>query len=61
MSLPTSVKGFLSHPAGPFTSNIFTILKLIFVVFFWAPMCKWLITISNISDLDRPAENISTN
>ena len=31
------------------------------IVFFWAPTFKWMITISNIGDLDRPAENISTN
>lgn len=39
----------LTHPAGPFT------------IHFWCPLAKWGIVIANISDLKRPAENISTN
>ena len=37
------------HPAGPFT------------IFFWAPTFKWMITFSNIGDLNKPAELISPN
>ena len=40
---------FISHPAG------------IFTIFFWAPTFKWMITISNIGDLDKPAHLISAN
>ena len=29
------------------------------VVFFWAPSFKWMITISNIGDLEKPAHMIS--
>ena len=28
-------------------------------VFFWAPTVKWGISIANIADMQRPAENIS--
>lgn len=31
------------------------------IVFFWAPTFKWMITISNIGDLEKPAHLISTN
>lgn len=47
--LPARVKNLLMHPAGPLT------------IFFWAPTFKWAITLSNISDMSRPAELISTN
>ena len=46
---PGFMKNFIAHPAGPFT------------IFFWAPTFKWMITASNIKDLERPAETISTN
>jgi mitochondrial pyruvate carrier 2 len=49
LPLPTAVKAFLDHPAGPFT------------IFFWAPTFKWAITLSNISDMKRPPELISAN
>ena len=51
MTLPwgTSARSLLLHPAGPFT------------IFFWAPTFKWLITIANIGDFSKPAENISAN
>ncbi|GAB9464145.1 hypothetical protein Gpo141_00001586 [Globisporangium polare] len=39
----------LSHPAGPFT------------VHFWAPTMKWAISLANLADMRRPAENISTS
>jgi len=44
-----TISNFLGHPAGPFT------------IFFWAPTFKWMITISNIGDLDKPAHLISAN
>ena len=46
---PAPAKKFLMHAAGPFT------------IFFWAPTFKWMITISNIGDMKRPAELVSTN
>jgi len=51
MALPwgASARSLLLHPAGPFT------------IFFWAPTFKWLITIANIGDFKKPAENISAN
>ncbi len=49
MPMPVAVRTFCLHSAGPFT------------IFFWAPTFKWMITISNIGDLDKPAELISTN
>ena len=42
-------------------SVVRTYLHYIFAVFFWAPTFKWMITISNIGDLDRPAHKISAN
>ena len=44
-----AISKFLAHPAG------------IFTIFFWAPTFKWMITISNIGDLDKPAQLISAN
>jgi mitochondrial pyruvate carrier 2 len=38
---------FLLSPGGPFT------------IFFWCPWFKWGIVISNIRDLEIPAQNIS--
>ena len=51
MTLPwgAPARSLLLHPAGPFT------------IFFWAPTFKWLITIANIGDFSKPAENISAN
>lgn len=46
---PAAARSFLVHPAGPFT------------IFFWAPTFKWMITISNIGDMKRPAELVSVN
>merc|ERR1712048_1307481 len=46
---PDALRKFLAHPAGPFT------------IFFWAPTFKWMITISNIGDMQKPAHLISTN
>lgn len=39
--------GLVSHPAGPFT------------IHFWAPTAKWMISIANIADLQRPVEKMS--
>jgi len=47
-SVPKPVKTFVNHPAGPFTSQ------------FWAPTFKWMLSISNILDFNRPVQNIST-
>eukprot|EP00742_Colponemidia_sp_Colp-10_P001145 GILJ01001235.1.p1 GENE.GILJ01001235.1~~GILJ01001235.1.p1 ORF type:complete len:125 (+),score=15.72 GILJ01001235.1:50-424(+) len=44
---PENVKRMLNHPAGPFT------------IHFWAPAFKWAITLSNIADMQRPADKIS--
>lgn len=43
------VRGFMVHPAGPFT------------IHFWAPTAKWLISAANIADLQRPVEKMSVN
>lgn len=37
----------VGHPAGPFT------------IHFWAPTCKWLLSVSNLADLERPTDTIS--
>eukprot|EP00756_Hemistasia_phaeocysticola_P032931 Hpha_TRINITY_DN16437_c4_g2::TRINITY_DN16437_c4_g2_i1::g.159695::m.159695 len=47
MAIPLAVKSLLSHPAGPFT------------IFFWAPTAKWLLSVSNILDYNRPVEKMS--
>lgn len=44
-----AIKGFVEHPAGPFT------------IHFWAPTAKWLISAANIADLNRPVEKMSAN
>lgn len=46
---PSGARSLLLHPAGPFT------------IFFWAPTFKWMITIANIGDFSKPAENVSAN
>uniref|UniRef100_A0A7S2WFC1 Mitochondrial pyruvate carrier n=1 Tax=Mucochytrium quahogii TaxID=96639 RepID=A0A7S2WFC1_9STRA len=46
-SLPKPVSDVLFHPAGPFT------------IHFWAPSFKWMLSVSNILDFERPVENIS--
>ena len=43
------LKGFVEHPAGPFT------------IHFWAPTAKWMISAANIADLSRPVEKMSAN
>lgn len=46
-NLPSKFTALLNHPAGPFTSM------------FWAPTTKWMLSISNILDYDRPIEKVS--
>lgn len=41
------MKTFLNHPAGPFS------------IHFWAPTFKWMISIANLSDMNRPVEKVS--
>eukprot|EP00301_Raphidiophrys_heterophryoidea_P021918 c6198_g1_i2.p1 GENE.c6198_g1_i2~~c6198_g1_i2.p1 ORF type:complete len:278 (+),score=45.19 c6198_g1_i2:1-834(+) len=47
-SLPTTVKALAGHPAGPFT------------IHFWAPTWKWMLSVSNIIDYDKPVDRVST-
>ena len=49
MPFPEKMKALIDHPAGPLT------------IFFWAPTFKWMITVANIKDFSKPAENISIN
>jgi len=46
--VPKQVTSLLNHPAGPFT------------VHFWAPSFKWMLSISNLLDFNRPVYKIST-
>ncbi|KAL4506539.1 hypothetical protein ABPG72_000110 [Tetrahymena utriculariae] len=41
-------KRFLEHPAGPFT------------IFFWCPLVKWFLTLTNIKELQLPTKQISS-
>lgn len=43
----TWLRGFWNHPAGPKT------------IHFWAPTFKWGISLANLADMQRPAENVS--
>lgn len=40
-------RAFWHHPAGPKT------------IHFWAPTGKWLISLANLADMQRPADKIS--
>eukprot|EP01052_Picozoa_sp_SAG31_P023164 SAG31_NODE_1889_length_6986_cov_3.253666_5_plen_221_part_00 len=46
-ALPKAVKQMATHPAGPLT------------IHFWAPTCKWLLSVSNLADIERPTNQIS--
>ena len=46
-SVPSFIRSFSSHPAGPFT------------IFFWAPTSKWLLSGANMLNLDKPTNSIS--
>ncbi|KAK9835459.1 hypothetical protein WJX74_000506 [Apatococcus lobatus] len=41
------LSGIWNHPAGPKT------------IHFWAPTFKWAISLANIADFQRPAEQVS--
>lgn len=45
--IPQRFQAMWQHPAGPKT------------IFFWAPAFKWSLVIAGISDLRRPAEDVS--
>ncbi|XP_029055980.1 mitochondrial pyruvate carrier 2 [Osmia lignaria lignaria] len=45
--VPKKVQPLWNHPAGPQT------------IFFWAPICKWGLVIAGLSDLKRPANQLS--
>eukprot|EP01061_Rhynchopus_euleeides_P017347 TRINITY_DN2882_c0_g1_i1.p1 TRINITY_DN2882_c0_g1~~TRINITY_DN2882_c0_g1_i1.p1 ORF type:complete len:250 (+),score=90.73 TRINITY_DN2882_c0_g1_i1:123-872(+) len=47
--LSEGAKAVVLHPAGPFT------------IFFWAPTTKWLLSVSNLIDYNRPVDKISTS
>ncbi|XP_011185003.1 mitochondrial pyruvate carrier 2 [Zeugodacus cucurbitae] len=47
--VPNSLRPLWEHPAGPKT------------IFFWAPLCKWVLVIAGIGDMSRPAEALSVN
>ncbi|KAF8821775.1 WD-40 repeat protein [Cardiosporidium cionae] len=47
LPLPSGIRFMIEHPAGPLT------------IHFWAPTCKWFISLANILDIDRPVEKIS--
>jgi len=44
---PSFTKKIAEMPAGPF------------YIHFWAPSSKWMLSVSNLMDLNRPVENIS--
>jgi len=46
-SLPTAVRDFAAHPAGPFQ------------IHFWAPTFKWALSLANLADINRPTDKIS--
>uniref|UniRef100_A0A6S8AXW8 Mitochondrial pyruvate carrier n=1 Tax=Aplanochytrium stocchinoi TaxID=215587 RepID=A0A6S8AXW8_9STRA len=48
LKMPEKVQQIFLHPAGPFTFH------------FWAPSWKWMLSVSNLIDFNKPVENIST-
>ena len=46
-TMPSFVRSFCGHAAGPFT------------IFFWAPTSKWLLSGTNLLNLDKPTDTIS--
>ena len=46
-TIGTKARQFWHHPAGPKT------------IHFWAPTFKWGISIANVADFKRPAEQVS--
>jgi hypothetical protein len=47
MAFASRAREFWNHPAGPKT------------IFFWAPTCKWGISIANLADLQRDPDMLS--
>ncbi len=45
--MASKLAAFWNHPAGPKT------------IFFWAPTAKWAISLANVADFQRPAEDVS--
>ena len=45
--VPSSLRPLWESESGPKT------------IFFWAPLCKWVLVIASASDLNRPVEKIS--
>lgn len=45
--LPDAVTKVVNHPAGPFH------------IHFWAPTFKWMLSVANLVDLERPTDKIS--
>lgn len=46
-AMPSLVKNVAAHPAGPMT------------IFFWAPTSKWLLSVNNLADLNKPTDKMS--
>ena len=46
-TVPGLVRDLAKHPAGPFT------------IFFWAPTSKWLLSGTNLLNVDKPTDTIS--
>jgi len=46
-AIPKTIQNVVLHPAGPLT------------VFFWAPTSKWLFSINNLKDLNKPTDKMS--
>ena len=46
-TMPGFVKNIAGHPAGPLT------------IFFWAPTSKWLLSVNNLRDLNKPTDKMS--
>jgi hypothetical protein len=46
-SMPEVVQKIAAHPAGPMT------------IFFWAPTSKWLLSVNNLVDLNKPTDKMS--
>lgn len=46
-AFPQGFKNIVTHAAGPLT------------IFFWAPTSKWLLSVNNIIDLNKPTDKMS--
>merc|ERR1740129_1329012 len=45
--MPGMMSELATHPAGPF------------YIHFWAPNFKWMLSVNNLMDYNRPTDNIS--